>query len=1022
MHLCTSKSQSRSRHNRSITYVLMLFYCCARTALGWLTSSNTRQSSPLILQRLHSSKSSVKKMSILDSCPDTVATSSSSYDEMNKSKGMSKDYDPQSFESSVYKWWEQSKAFTPSNNKKKAPYVIPMPPPNVTGRLHMGHAIFVAIQDVLARFHRMRGRPVLWLPGTDHAGIATQLQVEKLVQEQEGFSAKKHLSREDFLQRIWTYKEEQGGYITNQLRVLGASADWSRERFTMDPDMSNAVIEAFVRLHDKGLIYKGEYMVNWAPGLQTAVSDLEVEYTEEEGFLYYFKYLLLQDESDASNQEQLYIPVATTRPETIFGDTAVCVNPNDERYQKFIGRQVLVPMTGRTIPVIADEYVDIEFGSGALKITPAHDPNDYTLGKKYNLTFINIMNKDGSLNTQVPEKYQGLDRFDARTQLWEDMVSADLTLSKKPHMQRIPRSQRGGEIIEPLVSKQWFVKTQEMGAKALHVVQSGEMKIVPSRFEKIWYNWLIDIHDWCISRQLIWGHRIPVWYVGNNSDEYIVARNQQEARDIAVNQRGHSQDVMLTQDEDVLDTWFSSGLWPFATVGWPSQSEHDPESDLSRFYPATCLETGYDILFFWVARMAMLGLELTGKSPFSVVYLHGLVRAADGSKMSKTKGNVIDPLDTVDKYGADSLRYSLVTGVTPGQDIPLNMEKIEATRNFANKLWNCCKFVTENALKGADAAELASLGVAGTMTQAEYDTLALPERYIVSKCHELVQSVTEDIENYSLGAGGSKVYEFLWDQFADWYIEISKTRLYEGAGGGGNEEAKAARRVLVYILDTSLRLLHPYMPYVTEQLWHHLPRAKQETGSAVHALMLADWPQLDDDQPLVQNAVDVKLFETFQALTRSIRNARAEYNVEQGKRISATVIISAGKLKDEMKTELKSLVALCRLLPDESSVCDAESDEAKAGAMVESVRLVVQDGIEVILPLSGLLDPVKERKRLQKQVEKLDKEIENLAARLSAKGFVDKAPAELVTKAREELALLESQASKVRSSLNSITV
>lgn len=1026
----------RIKNSTAIAIAAMIYwnYSPASVALGWL-SHHTRRPSSTFLQQIRSRHSSglksgsCKGMSVMGTaCTNVGSTSSSSplesYDEINRRNGMAKEYDPKSFESAIYQWWEESKAFSPSHNpaSHKTPYVIPMPPPNVTGRLHMGHAIFVAIQDVLARFHRMRGRPVLWLPGTDHAGIATQLQVEKQIQEREGYSAKNTLSREDFLQRIWNYKEEQGGYITNQLRVLGASADWSRERFTMDPQMSQAVIEAFVRLHDQGLIYRGEYMVNWAPGLQTAVSDLEVEYTEEEGSLYYFKYLL----ADADHKES-YIPVATTRPETIFGDTAVCVHPDDERYRNFIGKQVLVPMSGgRTVPVITDEYVDREFGTGALKITPAHDPNDYSLGKKHNLHMINIMNKDGSLNAQVPPTYQGLDRFVAREQLWNDMSAAGLAISvKQPHLQRIPRSQRGGEIIEPLISKQWFVRTQDMGGKALHAVESGDIKILPPRFEKIWYNWLTDIHDWCISRQLIWGHRIPVWYI-NNGSEYVVARNEHEAREIAWKQRGYSEDVILTQDEDVLDTWFSSGLWPFATVGWPSENAQDEDSDLAKFYPATCLETGYDILFFWVARMVMLGLQLTGKSPFSVIYLHGLVRAADGTKMSKTKGNVIDPLDTVTTYGADSLRYSLVTGVTPGQDIPLNMDKVEANRNFANKLWNCCKFVTENALKGADDEEYASLGVSSALAEEEYKTLPLPERYIVSKCHALVQSVTEDLENYSLGAAGSKVYEFLWDEFADWYIEISKTRLYEGAGGGGLEEAKVARRVLVYILDISLKLLHPYMPYVTEQLWHHLPRPHKKregassTSTTAHALMLASWPQLEEDAPLAQDPRDIKTFETFQALTRSIRNARAEYNVEQGKRIRATIVISSGPLKDEIEKELKSLVVLCRLDPHDSVVCEEGSEEAKAAAEVESVRLVVQDDIVVILPLSGLIDPVKERQRLQKQVEKLEKEIEKLSARLNSKGFVDKAPTHLVAKAREELMLLESQAAKVRSNLKSI--
>lgn len=669
---------------------------------------------------------------------------------------------------------------------------------------------------------------------------------------------------------------------------------------------------------------------------------------------------------------------------------------------------------GRTIPVIADDYVDMEFGTGALKITPGHDPNDYELGKKYGLPIINIMNRDGSMNANAAG-YEGLDRFECREKLWNDMQADGLAIMVEPHKQRVPRSQRGGEIIEPLVSSQWFVKTEGMGAKALKAVQEGNVKIVPHRFNKIWYNWLTDIHDWCISRQLWWGHRIPVWYVGENGEEdYIVARNNEEALKKAM-EMGHPSNVVLRQEEDVLDTWFSSGLWPFATVGWP-QNEAVPGSDLARFYPASCLETGYDILFFWVARMVMMGLELTGESPFEVVYLHGLVRAADGTKMSKTKGNVIDPLDTVAEYGADSLRYSLVTGVTPGQDIPLNMEKIEANRNFANKLWNCCKFVSVNALKDVNEDEYRSLAVTGPFTKDEFDTLLLPEQYIVSKCHSLVASVTDDIENYQLGAAGSKVYEFLWDQYADWYIEISKTRLYEGAGGDDEAEAKAARRVLVYILDTSLRLLHPYMPYVTEQLWHHLPRSASNPNQAAHSLMVSDWPQMDDESPLVTCEKAVGQFDCFQALTRRIRNARAEYNVEPGKRISA-VVVASGDILEVLRKEVKSLVALSKLDPDQVFFYETGSVEATQATAQESVQIVVQDGVEAYLPLSGLIDPVKERKRLQKQNERLAAEIEKLSGRLQSKGFLDKAPSDVVEKAKSELAELEDQAAKVQSSL-----
>ena len=711
--------------------------------------------------------------------------------------------------------------------------------------------------------------------------------------------------------------------------------------------------------------------------------------------------------------------MATTRPETICGDTAVCVHPDDERYKHLIGKKVIVPRSdGRSIPVIADEYVDMEFGTGALKITPGHDPNDYEIGKKFDLPIINIMNKDGSMNANAGP-YENLDRFDCREKLWRDMEEDGLVIKVDPHTQRVPRSQRGGEIIEPLVSSQWFVKTEGMGAKALAAVQNGDIKIVPQRFDKTWSNWLTDIHDWCVSRQLWWGHRIPVWYVGETGDkEYVVARNENEARQKAV-ELGHPSDVLLRQDEDVLDTWFSSGLWPFATVGWP-QNEGVEDSDLSRFYPSTCLETGYDILFFWVARMVMMGLELTGESPFQVIYLHGLVRAADGTKMSKTKGNVIDPIDTVVEYGADSLRYSLVTGNTPGQDVPLNMEKIETNRNFANKLWNCCKFVTGNALKDMQEEELQNLGVTGPMGKEEFDALLLPERYIVSKCHSLVDSVTNDLEKYQLGAAGSKVYEFLWDEYADWYIEISKTRLYEGAGGGDVNEAHAARRVLVYILDTSLRLLHPYMPFVTEQLWHHLPRAVSDENRAANALMLSDWPQMDDSSPLIISETAVSQFECFQALTRKIRNARAEYNVEPGKRISA-VVVASGVVLEVLKTEVKSLVALARLDPEQVLIVEANSDEARNAMQQDSVHLVVQDGVDAYLPMSGLIDPVKERLRLQKQNEKLAIEIKKLSSRLESAGFTDKAPPDVVAKAKSELAELQEQAAKVQSSLSALS-
>eukprot|EP00934_Nitzschia_sp_Nitz4_P001021 Nitzschia sp. Nitz4//scaffold54_size114964//5083//8324//NITZ4_003832-RA/size114964-augustus-gene-0.13-mRNA-1//-1//CDS//3329554294//1021//frame0 len=1022
------KSQTRRSTSKTTVTTNQRFFSNVTATWLCLTSSRTMAFHVPVIRRVAKSTASILPTTIPASHASRHSrfpiqrtttqlrslSSASEYDIGNRNKGIGV-YAPAEFEKELYQWWETSGCFEPNaklgtaSNPNKPPYVLPMPPPNVTGRLHMGHAIFVALQDILARFHRMRGRPVLWLPGTDHAGIATQLQVEKqLIAEG---TTREEVGRETFLKRVWEYKAEQGGHITRQLRALGASADWSRERFTMDADLCDAVSEAFVRLHEKGLVYRGEYMVNWAPLLKTAVSDLEVEYSEEEGKLYFFKYFV-----EGSDE---FLPVATTRPETILGDTAVCVHPDDERYKQLVGKNVVVPMSeGRTIPIIADDYVDMEFGTGALKITPGHDPNDYAIGRKFDLPIINIMNKDGTLNMNAGS-YQGMDRFDAREQLWKDMESAGMTIRIDPHMQRVPRSQRGGEIIEPLVSSQWFVKTEGMAAKALRAVEDGDIQIVPPRFEKNWQGWLTGIHDWCVSRQLWWGHRIPVWYVGATGEsEYIVARNEAEAREKA-KAAGHPEDVILRQDDDVLDTWFSSGLWPFATVGWPT-SEHDTSSDLAKYYPATCLETGYDILFFWVARMVMMGLELTEKSPFSVIYLHGLVRAADGSKMSKTKGNVIDPLTTVEEYGADSLRYALVTGVTPGQDVPLNMEKIESTAFFANKLWNCCKFVTGNALKDVDPTEAERLfGVTGPIQKEEFGQLSLPERYIVSKCHSLVASVTEDIERYQLGSAGNKVYEFLWDEFADWYIEISKTRLYEGAGGGGEEEIRAARRVLVYILDTCLRLLHPYMPFVTEQLWHHIPRGSKSESAPAHALMLSSWPQMDDQSPLVTCDETVNSFECFQALTRSIRNARAEYHVEPATRIRA-VVVASGELQQELVTEVKSLVALAKLDADGTFIVEPNSEIAQAIQKEETVHLVVRDGVEAYLPMSGLIDPVKERQRLEKKKDKLAVEIKKLNGRLNSKGFLQKAPQEVVDKAKAELAELEDQACKVQSSLQSL--
>lgn len=855
----------------------------------------------------------------------------------------------------------------------------------------------------------MRGRPTLWLPGTDHAGIATQMVVEKMLAA-EGRD-RRSMGREAFVEHVWKWKGQYGGFITQQLRRLGASCDWSRERFTLDQGLSDAVAEAFVRLHDKGLVYRGSYLVNWAPGLQTAVSDLEVEYSEESGTLYYFKYPL------ADGNE--YLPVATTRPETILGDSAVAVNPDDDRYKHLIGKFVEVPFSnGRKIPIIGDSYVDMEFGTGALKITPGHDVNDYELGKKHSLDIINIMNDDCTLN-EMGGMFQGLDRFKARKQLWDAMKEQDMVLKEEPHTLRVPRSQRGGEIVEPLVREQWFVKMESLAGPALHAVDSKETQIIPERFEKIYRNWLSGIKDWCVSRQLWWGHRIPVWYIfddepsadaaqGKSVDRYVVARNETEAYELARGKFDGS--VVLRQDEDVLDTWFSSGLWPFSTLGWPYHSDKD---DFSKFYPASVLETGHDILFFWVARMMMMGIEFTGKAPFHTIYLHGLVRDEKGRKMSKSLGNVVDPVDTIEQYGADALRFTLATGTSPGQDLNLSLDRVNSSRNFTNKLWNAGKFVLyalEQAGVTADAEEeWQRLSAVSFSTAASLGGLPLPERWIISKLHSVVDSITKSQENYDFGEAGRLLYDFIWSDFADWFIETAKSRLY------GQDAAVAAktRDVLVYVYDAILKLSHPFMPFITEELWQALPHQG-------NALIVAPWPETG----LYIDVAATEQFESLQAVVRSVRNARAEYGVEPGKRVAATVLAASNELKVALEKEAEVLALLAKLEGSSltfdtiiaASTSSAAGGEKGSGGDIE---LVVGEGLEVIVPMAGLFDAAKEIDRLQKQAAKIEKELAALNGRLSNSSFVDKAPEKVVNEvksaaaeATEQLAALQDKISK----------
>ena len=877
---------------------------------------------------------------------------------------MAKAYDPQAFELPIYEWWESKSLFKPEIAGSDAePFVISIPPPNVTGELHLGHAMFVALEDLMIRYHRMQGKAALWVPGTDHAGIATQLQIEKMLVA-EGTS-RQAVGREEFLRRTWAWKEKYGGHIVRQLRRLGASCDWDRERFTMDEVLSHAVREAFVQLYENGLIYRGEYLINWSPGLQTAVSDLEVEYAEEAGKLYYFKYPIAGSDD--------HLPVATTRPETILGDSAVAVHPDDERYRHLIGKTCLVPILNRTIPIIHDTYVDMEFGTGALKITPGHDPNDFEIGQRHGLQIITVLDKDATMNSNAGP-YAGQDRFACREELWADMEAAGLTLEVKPHKMQVPRSQRGGEVIEPLVSTQWFVKMRDIADRGLQAVGGGDIRIIPERFTKVYNHWLENIRDWCISRQLWWGHRIPVWYCGN-CHEMIVSRDDPDT----CPQCNSSQ---LEQDPDVLDTWFSSGLWPFSTLGWPDETE-----DLKRYYPTSVMETGYDILFFWVARMIMQGLQFTDQAPFHTIYLHGLVRDEKGRKMSKTIGNVVDPIEVMDEYGTDALRFTLLTGSTPGNDMNLSLERVASNRNFSNKIWNATRFVLSN------------LGDAFTPDDRPLDlaSLALPERWIISRLNHVIAETTRLVEAYNFGESGRHVYDFFWSEFADWYIEIAKIAL----NGPDDAARQTTRQVLVHVLDNTLRLLHPYIPFVTEAAWQHIPHQGE-------SLMIAAWPTAGPvDDPA---EADLGL---LISMVRAIRNARAEQNVKPGRPITA--LIAAGEKQPQVAAQQAILVQLARL--DEAGL---QIVETLAEKPEDALTLVIEGGLEIYLPLAGLIDVAAERQRLQTESADLEKRITGSRKTLANENFVNKAPPAVVDRERAKLADLEAQMVKIQDRLKAL--
>ena len=916
-----------------------------------------------------------------------------------------KTYDFKSTEGRIYSMWEQGGYFQPSNDPNRPdfdpsrkPFVISIPPPNVTGELHHGHVMFVAMEDLMIRYHRMKGIPSLWVPGADHAGIATQLQVENDLLRSEEVT-REELGREKFLERAWAWKVKYHQLISQQIRRLGASCDWSRERFTLDDGLSKAVREAFVRLYEKGLIYRGPRLINWSPGLKTAVSDLEVEYSEEPGTLYYFKYILADTDAGgtkpgaaASKKEAQFIPVATTRPETILGDTAVAVHPKDKRYKKFIGRNVCVPILGRLIPVIADEYVTREFGSGALKITPGHDPNDYEIGQRHGLPVLSVLDREARV-TEVGGPYAGMDRFECRKKIWADMQAAGLVIKEEPYTINVPRSQRGGEIVEPMISTQWFVKIQPLADAALNAVRDGRITIIPQRFEKVYFNWLENIRDWCISRQLWWGHRIPVWYCDDCG--------KQTCNRLDPTQCAACGSVNIHQDPDVLDTWFSSGLWPFSTLGWPEETP-----DYKYFYPTTMMETGYDILFFWVARMIMDGLEFTGQVPFNTVYLHGLIRDEEGVKMSKSKGNAADPIPVMDTYGTDALRFTLLVGSTPGNDMSLSLKKVEGNRNFANKIWNAGRFVI-NAINRLPSSSDTPAAVDDIPKGEDPSEWTLADRWIWARLQQLVGEVERLFSTHQYGEAGRQIYEFFWNDFADWYVEVAKLQL-----AAGDNRALHTTQLLSHCLDVSLRLLHPITPFVTEELWGHLRRALLASSLAglvkdwPSALIIAPWPEQRPSQGW--EAARLADFALVQESIRAIRNLRAERKVSPAKRIPAA--IAGGAVTALVKEQAEVIAALAGL--DRSRL----EIHATLPAKPENSIALVAGPMEIYIPLSGMLDLDEERNRLQKELDEIRAQIDRLETLLGS-DFASKAPARVVEKERQRLEEFQQTAARLKAQL-----
>lgn len=875
---------------------------------------------------------------------------------MTEEHNIPKVYDPASVEKKWYEFWEKNRYFHAEPEPGKKPFSIVIPPPNITGKLHMGHALDNTLQDILIRWHRMMGDNTLWMPGYDHAGLATQIKVEEVLKKEEG-KTRFDLGREEFVKRVWAWKEEYGDRIINQLKCLGISCDWERKRFTMDEGCSRAVRETFVSLFEKGLIYKGTRITNWCVNCHTALSDIEVEHEDTPGHLWYVRYPVV-------GEEDTYLTIATTRPETIPGDTAVAVNPEDERYAKLIGKTLRLPILNREIPVIADSYVDTKFGTGAVKITPSHDPNDYEMGLRHNLPEIVVIGKDGVM-TEEAGPFAGLERYECRKQIVARLKEEGYLVKIEEHSHAVGHCQRCHNIVEPLVSTQWFVKMQPLVKAAVDCVTDGRTQFVPERFTKNYTGWMENIHDWCISRQIWWGHRIPVWYC-DDCGEMSASRTDLE-------KCPHCGSTHIHQDEDALDTWFSSALWPFSTMGWPDNTEL-----LKQFYPTSVLVTGYDIIFFWVARMLIMGMEFMKDIPFEKVFIHGLVRDSQGRKMSKSLGNGIDPLEVIEKYGADTLRFMLITGNTPGNDMRFYWERVEGTRNFANKIWNASRFALMN-MEGYDK-------------DAELAPYTLADKWILSRLQDTVKDVTGLLERFELGEAGRAIYDFIWSEVCDWYIEIAKPRLY-------NKEAAAeratAQHVLATVLVSAMKLLHPYMPFITEEIYQCLPHEAE-------SIMISKWPVADES--LIDPEAERGMNAIMDSI-KAIRNMRAEVNANPGKKIPAIMLVS-----EDLREVVANNDSYIKLL---GGIDNLELRPLN-GEKPENAMAAVVTGIEVYLPLAGLIDVEKETQRLSKELAAMEKDLQRAGGKLNNAGFLAKAPEDVIAKERAKYEELSGKIEAVK--------